>query len=181
MDWPNNRFPVLNTITPWSLESLGLTLLRSGYTPDVAISNVPGANTALFYPFRIFEPSTAVKMACVNGATVNGNVDLGIYDRELNKIVSTGSTAQAGANAIQVIDITDTLLLPGNYFMAVELSSATGTLMRSTATDEDALSAHPFYTQAVGAFPLPATAAFAPSTDGNPSPRMIAVLFNATV
>lgn len=88
----------------------------------------PTANLAIYIPVEIFNPVTIAKMSVNNGTAVSGNIDVGIYDAGGKRLVSKGSTAQAGTSAIQTFDITDTLLNPGLCYMAVALDNNTGTL-----------------------------------------------------
>lgn len=85
------------------------------------------ANRAIFLPFSLETTVTAYQMAVVNGATLGGNLDVGIYDVLGNRLVSKGSTAQTGTSVIQKLDITDTVLTPGVYFMAMATDSTTAT------------------------------------------------------
>jgi hypothetical protein len=130
-----------------------------------AVSAVwPAANTAIYIPFVVHQEMIAVKMGISNGATVSGNVDIGIYDDQQNRLVSKGSTAQSGVSAIQSFDITDTTLLPGIYFMALNMDNVTGTVIRWTMGVAGVSGGFGIYNQTVGAVTLPATAAFAAPT-----------------
>jgi hypothetical protein len=163
-NWPlapslYNRF-VIGTISPESdyaptMASLGLTF---------GVSNAwPSANLAIFVPVDIFRPVTIVKMMVNNGSAVSGNIDVGIYTPNGARLVSAGSTAQAGTSAIQTFDITDTLLMPGWYYMAVALDNTTGTLAAftgGTAVDYRPLG----MAQMASAFALPDPATFAAFT-----------------
>lgn len=96
------------------------------------------ANRAHFIPFRIYEPITITKLFVQNGTAVSGNVDVGIYSTTGNspdrRILSTGSTAQAGISSIQEFDVTDTDLFPGAYYMAIAMDNVVGTILRKAAT-----------------------------------------------
>lgn len=136
----------------------------------------PAANRALFFPIRVASPFLITKVAWLNGATVNGNVDVGVYDILGNQIVSLGSTAQATINAVQSGDIADTLLERSLYYIALASDSATATFFASAPI---ALLLRSFGVQEMAAaFPLPATATFA-----NPSSAYIPSfsLHNSTV
>ena len=121
------------------------------------------ANRAFFYPFWLAHAITVLKMFVFNGATAAGNIDVGIYTEDGRKLVSSGSTAQAGTSALQEFDITDTLLTPGRYYLAIAKDDTTGTvfLFNSPGTR---------FVQGAGvlmqetAFALPATATFATAT-----------------
>ena len=66
-------------------------------------------------------------MSVMNGATLGGNTDVGIYDEEGVRRVSIGPTAQAGISSLQTFDITDTFLMPGTYFLALANTTTTAT------------------------------------------------------
>lgn len=122
------------TITPFSLESLG-------GLGDVGGSGIGGTATAqwlsadlvLLYPIVLEKPITAVSMFTLNGTTANGNIDVGIYDKAGTRIVHNAAAAQAGTSAIQSFNIADTTFGPGLFYMAITMSSTTGTLFRATS------------------------------------------------
>lgn len=158
-DWSQQNQD-FNRITVWtgSPESCGAELATYATTP--ASAAWPAANTAIFVPFTVYQPLIAVKMFCLNGGTASGNIDIGIYDDQQNRLVSMGSTAQAGTSTIQSFDIADTTLLPGAYYMAMNESGTTGTNI-SWALSALVGGSMGLLQQAVGAIALPATAAFA--------------------
>lgn len=151
--------PVLinaTTIGTFSRQSIGLDL--RGHAASTSTSTAwPSANLAIYIPVEIYQVVTIVKMAVNNGTAVSGNIDVGIYDVGGAKLVTKGSTAQAGTSAIQIFDITDTLLLPGLYYMAVALDNTTGTLAGWTVATQVAQSMGAF--QQASAFALPTSSA----------------------
>lgn len=124
------------------------------------------ANRAVFIPFVIETPVTVQQVCWVNGATVNGSVDMGVYNPDGTLIVSAGSTGQSGANSLQSVDVTDTPLTPGTYFMAMASDSATGTYLANTNLGVPTLRAACVQIQAT-AFPLATNAS--PATFANPA------------
>lgn len=113
------------TIGSFSSESLGRELTCMG---TISTSFAwPTANLGLFVPVEIYSSLTVVKMSVANGTAVSGNIDVGIYDMNGNRIVSAGSTAQTGTSVIQTFDITDTLLQAGLYYMALSADNTTST------------------------------------------------------
>lgn len=182
MDFPQGRFPPVNTITPFHLDAGGyrLRVSTSDYGLDTLITSAVVANQAYYYPFQLYEPATVYKMSVIGGTSTSGNFDLGIYDSEKNRLINTGSTAMPAAATISVVDITDTALLPGLYFLAAAFSASTN-VFGVAITDELALAPFPAYEEAVGSFGLPATAAFALSTTASPPILAIAVHFNPNV
>lgn len=119
----------------------------------------PAANRAIYVPFYLVERMTATKMFVSNGAAVSGNIDLGIYNAAGTRLVSSGSTAQSGTATAQVVDITDTVLEPGTYYMALAIDNTTATTLRNGGAA--ILLKGMAFAQQASAFPLPATATLA--------------------
>lgn len=162
--FPPPAAPDKLVISPFSACSLGVELAAFA-TAAPASATWPTTNKAFYYPFTISQGLTVTKMWAINGAAVSGNVDIGIYNAAGARLVSKGSTAQSGTNAMQVFDVTDTVLGPGLYFLALNMDNTTGTFILSIVAGFADL-AMGWYTQAVGAVTLPATATFASSTSG---------------
>jgi hypothetical protein len=159
MDWPSGlELPdPLVTITPAHACALGGATGQFG-GPSTS-GAYPASNRALYIPFRLTRPFTVKTLFAVNGATASGNIDVGVYDSAGTRLVSSGSTAQAGTNAIQEFDVADTLLGVGQFYLALAMDNTTGTLFRVALS-------HLFLipqgvAQQAAAFPLPATATFA--------------------
>ncbi len=114
------------------------------------------ANRAIFYPFSLTEPATVVQLLWFVGATSSGNIDVGVYDSEMRLLVSAGTTAMSATiNTVQELNVADTLLPPGKYYLAGVCSSGTGTIfLQNAASDEGSLSGAIMYEQA-SAIPLP--------------------------
>ena len=120
----------------------------------------PTANTAIFIPFRLAAPATVRKLFWMNGSIVSGNVDAGIYDKNGVRLVSSGSTLQSGANVNQSVDVTDTVIGPGNFYLALAMDNITGTIEMTQSYTVEMLRIIGLAQQAT-AFALPATATFA--------------------
>lgn len=105
------------TITPWSYQSLATSMFTMTATAPVA-NAWPTANTVIFVPFTIPEAMTVTKMFC-GIANAAGNIDLGIYNENQTLVISIGTTIASGSNTLQVLDITDTTLARGRYYMAM--------------------------------------------------------------
>lgn len=117
---------------------------------------VGASNRALACPIIIPAPVRAKRIFTRNGSTVSGNIDLGIYRHDLTKIISTGSTAQSGTSTLQFIDITDTDLPAGNYYLAYSIDNNTGQI--GTVTPFSGLMARMTGAfQMASAFALPTT------------------------
>lgn len=116
----------LSTICTASIESCGVPASANQTSWGAAAAAWPNANRAIFTPFVVEARCTAYQLFVGVGAA-SGNLDLGIYDREKHLLVSTGSTAVAGVNAIQTINTTDLLLHPGLYYMAMVCDNVVAT------------------------------------------------------
>ena len=124
----------------------------------------PSANRAYYWPFQVGVTVTAYQMAILV-ITQSGNLDVGIYDENANRLVSMGSTA-VGAAGIQTFDIANTVLTPGTYFAAMCVDNITASFGRISAPDVASHRAIGTQQQAVGAVTLPDPATFASPTAG---------------
>lgn len=146
-------------IGPFSQESI-IAIIEGNVASISASFTWPTSNLAIFFPFEIYEPITIAKLTVLNGSAVSGNIDAGIYDAMGNRLVSIGSTAQSGTTAIQTFDVTDTLLVPGLYYLALALDNTTGTVGGYSGLIAGDMQAAGCFQQA-SAFPLPNPATFA--------------------
>lgn len=128
---PLNR-PGEFIVHPFSHQSIGDTLFR--WFTGAGSANYPAANVGLFVPFTIPEPITFLKMFWLNGASVAGNLDAGLFREDGTLIVSTGSTAQATINVVQAVTITSTRLDRGRYYLGItgDTASTTQRLVANT-------------------------------------------------
>lgn len=156
-DWPIVRHTDPIVFSPYIPQSVGKIL--AGMSIGGTTQAWPTANEAIFIPFSVQCIVTVRKMFIVNGATLSGNVDVGIYNRNGTRLVSIGSTAQAGVSVIQEFDITDTLLSPGLYYLACAIDNGTATL--DMIGPSIVLAMGMGIAEMASAFPLPATATFA--------------------
>jgi hypothetical protein len=142
-----------------SSEECGLFELLAGIGPTSGAYST--ANQALYIPFRLSHRLPVAQVGWWNGATVSGNVDMGIYDAAGNRLGHTGSTAQAGVSVLQAVALALTLD-PGYYYFGFACDNITATFFRYPvgASSAQALQALQLQVQAT-AFPLPATATFA--------------------
>lgn len=131
MPWPATVGQALSgrTISPYSAESIMAVVGAN----DPASATWQAAQTALYVPFRIAQAVLAKGFYWMNGATISGNVDCGIYDGALTRVTSTGAIAQSGANTIQTSALGTAVFLPaGVYYLAIMCTSATATMFCGT-------------------------------------------------
>jgi len=111
------------TIHPWSMQSLGPQLILMGQLAAGINNNAwPAAGLVMYIPFGIPEAVTVTKLWCGIGSA-SGNVDMGVYAADGTLLVSAGTTLVAGSSALQVLDVTDTMLSRGVYYVALVFSS----------------------------------------------------------
>lgn len=162
-DWPSSPIFPNVTLSVVSIESLGVAMSSLGLTAASFTSAAwPTANKAFFVPVWVARQTTLVKAFVYNGATASGNLDIGLYLPNGTQVVSLGSTAQSGTSALQELNITDTTIGPGLYYMALAMDGTTGTAFRATvgSTRGGAMGIY----EMTSAFALPATATYATNT-----------------
>ena len=150
-------------VSALSRSSIGGELAVVGSSP--ADLTWPSANLAVYIPFTLAESITAYKMWVFNGAAVSGNLDIGIYNEAGTKLIATGSTAQSGTTAIQTVDVADTALGPGTFYLALVLDNGTGKVRQQLFSTSPTI--YPTVcgiAQESSAFPLPASFTLATNT-----------------
>lgn len=175
-DFPSYRMPNPPVITPSHAVSIGLSAPTSRLFNAVSFTWAT-ANSARIFPFAVTDWGIVYQLLFFVGATSSGNIDVGVYDSALNRIVSAGSTAMsASTNAIQEINVADTVLSPGDYFLAGACDNTTGTIFRSQFNDEYFLSSNRTYIQTgLTAAALPATLAPVLDTQANSECPLIGI------
>jgi hypothetical protein len=134
------------------------------------------ASAAVYVPILVRTPMTVYQLAWGNGATLSGNVDVGLYDGTSKaRLVSTGSTAQAGVSALQAVDVADTPVPPGLHYLAMAMDNTVGVVNRGQLVSAAPGRACGMAQQA-SAFPLPSTATFAALTSVSLVPLVIAAI-----
>jgi hypothetical protein len=118
------------------------------------------ANIGAYCARSRVQPALSVTKLSVFIGTASGNVDVGIYSSDgttLTRLVSSGSTAAAGASAVQTITVASAALVPSfSYYLAVAPDNAIVTIGRVAITS--AISALGKRVQAfTSGFPLPST------------------------
>lgn len=149
------------TISTPSPDAIGVQMFSVGGGTPGSVA-WPAANDAILIPISIRFPCIVHRMYAINGVTVSGNIDVGIYAEDGTLIVSSGSTAQAGTTAPQYFNITDTFLGPGNYYMGIAKDDTTGTLRRYSLVLEKLILCGVI--KGTSSFPLPATFSFVTAT-----------------
>lgn len=162
MSWsaPSVYSPSIGTISPWSVESIGIALAATNTPTAPAAANWPSANLGIYVPFELPNAVTVTSGFYYSNATT-GNIDIGVYNGAGTRLVSAGSTA--GATGWVNVTLTSTLLQPGRYYMAFARSATASTFRVAAATPIDAAMG---VKQQASALALPGTATFADAATG---------------
>lgn len=119
--------PMVSTFTTWG-HIFGNYATSSAVTGRAFIA----ANAVQYQP--VFVPSACVarRLWWANATSGSYNVSAAIYASTASgepgaKIIECGSTAQGTSNEVQFVDITDTSLAPGTYWIA--LAGSSGSLL----------------------------------------------------
>lgn len=137
----------------------------------------PAANRAIFVPISVPYPVTVYKLVVGAGATSAGSFDVGLYDSSGNRLVSSGATVK-GAAVEHVIDVTDTRIGPGVYYLALAANGTNNYIMYTpSGTSPVPLQKTRIYgvMQMETAYTLPDPATFAAATAA-PYPSLAAYL-----
>lgn len=158
-DWPVISLPTLGTIHIFSLESIGIGLMTAANCKIISIpDSVAGILVTRYVPFYLSQSILVVKMFVYNGTVLDGNIDLGIYDKYGVKLMSTGSVVQSGTEVLQVLDIAGPRIGPGNFYMALGNSSGNARFHHVSVGSEQNIWILGVLDQET--FPLPAIATF---------------------
>lgn len=100
--------------------------------PSPISTGLPAANDPWAFPFRLGQGVFLREFLIFNGSAAGGNVDMGVYTSAFARLISTGSVAGSGNSAWQVMDVTDTELLPNvTYYLVMARDNATANRQRS--------------------------------------------------
>ena len=143
------------TISPWSPHAQTF-IYTNKWGLTVTSGQWPAAGTVLFMPFFLDAAVTVMKAWWYNGSAVAGNLDLGVYRPDGSRIVSIGTTAQAGTTAVQTADIADTVLGRGQYYLALvsDTAGASSLIAGVSAVSSGGMQALGFLEQAGVTLPL---------------------------
>lgn len=146
----------------WALsrESVGPNLRGFGVTAPASTA-WPANDLAIYVPLTIQRTVTLIQAFVSNGATVSGNFDVGLFGASGTKLVSTGSTAQAGVSTIQTVNTTDYIATPGRYYLGLSVSTTVATVIAHGSGTAVVGAALGLAQEALVGVALPTTATFA--------------------
>ena len=118
-------------LTPHNGYGVGQRYFGTG----VPASGVLGANRITYCPVNISHPVTVYRHFWLNGATAStDNVNVAVYDPNFNRLSIGTNTVSSGASICQFDNVTDYVLGPGRYWLALWVSGTTATFLRTTTT-----------------------------------------------
>lgn len=149
--------PMVGVATP----SVGW-LQGQPFSINFSSATYESASRAVYYPITLPAPCTVRRVWWANGATTTGGatIEVGIYadaGYSPGAKVLSGSATQGTASQVQFVDVTDTTLPVGLWWVAIVSSSATNTTVFRTLISGTQIDALYRYEQA-SASPLPASA-----------------------
>lgn len=156
-------FPIANTIHPMSPYSIHAAMLGFGSSSlsVFAATAWPSANLAIFVPFSVPTWMPVHSFFVNQGTTVSGNLDIGVYTLNGNRLASIGGIAASGTSTTgQFYTLPNPITLRyGTYYMAIVCDN-------TTITPEAQQMGSPIFNSACGmlqqsnAYPLPQLATF---------------------
>lgn len=121
----------------------------------------PAANLGIYVPVPVYGPTLITRLFWVNGTAVgNGTADAALYDEAGTLIVKTVPATTAGASVIQSVDVPDTMIGAGTFYLALSMQSGSDSAFRATYGVAEVLRLFGL-AQEASAHPLPLTATFA--------------------
>lgn len=130
-------------VNRWALDKRLLTLASEIFGFRDIVRNLgtastawPSAERAIAIPFRT-NGMVVDQLGWVNGSGAGSNHDIGIYRSDFTRVVSSGTTVGAGNSLWQFVDVTDTPLGPGLYYLVKAVDATTASrvnLIQHTAS-----------------------------------------------
>lgn len=105
-----------------------------GVASNLASATYTAANKVLYFPIDISRVCTAYRFFWVNGTTAStDNIQVGLYDLSGNALQRGASTLASGVSQPQFDNITDFVVYPARYYLAIWCNGNTTHLLRTAA------------------------------------------------
>lgn len=157
----------VSTVSAGLLAHPGLCIepMLSGFVaPVTTYSNAAQwatANRIIYVPVRFPRRLLVRQLGWQASSVAAGNCDVGIYDFAGTRLVSTGSQTNTVGATARVIDVTDTWVGPGLFYLALNNDTTTDTFSCANLTSATNAAVSGLLTEAAGSVTLPATATWA--------------------
>lgn len=141
MDYPKGWGPSLQVVSSYNPKYFNYARVSANAGATGTSTSVAStASNVAFLPFTMPSPYWVRSLWWINGTTVNGNVDCGIYaatgsSTSLVRLTSTGATAQSGTSTLQSVSLgaSPILLDRGAYYLAI-MCTGTGHFLGTSPT-----------------------------------------------
>lgn len=151
--------PYRGALNPWTPQSIFFHIEFYGENSllNATTHSWPSGGVAIFVPFFLQQHMYVNGLYWMNGTTVAGNMDMGIFDQDGNRIFSLGPVLQSGTSARQMNIVSPPIhLWAGLYYMGMVAETGSAAVM----SDLNALSTGTMIqffgmAQAPTSYPLP--------------------------
>ena len=143
---------MIMTLSP-EFSSYGLNIAGQAAASAAWVS----ANDPIAVPFRLPFGCVVTALGWFNGSAAGEGVDVGIYTEAFTRLVSTGAQTGAGNLVWQFIDVADTALAPGRYYLVQSRDNVTANrnVVVGALASVALLAATGCFDSATNAYPLP--------------------------
>jgi hypothetical protein len=158
-EWPDHVGSSRERIVHMQSPEFGVANLVAS-TASTGSTLWPSANKPIAIPFRVFIGMTVYQLGWINGSgTMTDSFDIGVYDASWARKVAGGGTARSGVSTIQWVDVTDTFLQVGKYYLVGSANGVTAgqftDYMSASGWTAAANATLGFFDSATNAYPLP--------------------------
>lgn len=108
-------------------------MLAVGLNPGFSSGGWPANNRAEYYPITLPAGFTVSRFMVTNG-NATGNIDIGLYDASGSRLLSTGTQSRTGSSVVQYYTVTAQAFPPGNYYLALVVSSTSGNVFAAVGS-----------------------------------------------
>lgn len=115
-----------------------------------------GNNVAVYVPLTIPQRFTVARFM-ISNADADGNIDIGLYNAAGTRLISTGTQTRTGSSVVQYYGVTDQSFPPGNYYIALVVSTTGGQVFGVNLNDQYLVRSCGVLQETLGSTVLPAS------------------------
>jgi hypothetical protein len=159
-EWPDHVGSSRERIVHQASPEFGVANMIAATANGAATNAWPSANKPVAIPFRVFIGMSVYQLGWLNGSgTMTDGFDIGVYDASWNRKVSGGGTTRSGASTVQWVDVTDTFLPVGKYYLVGAGNGTTASQFQNYMSSSGYTAAYNSFLgiqdSATNAYPLP--------------------------